>query len=128
MKTSYIVALSMLAGAALGAGAIQNLQAQGKGKAYVITELETLDAAAANAFTPVAGAAQAAGGGRSLRTAGGKVVSLEGAAAPSRVGLTEWDSIEQAQGFYKSKAWTDLSPQRDKAVKTIRRYVVEALN
>ena len=125
---SYIVALSMLAGAALGAGAIQGLQAQGKGKAYVITELETLDAAAANAFTPVAGAAQAAGGGRSLRTAGGKVVSLEGAAAPSRVGLTEWDSIEQAQAFYKSKAWTDFSPQRDKAVKTIRRYVVEALN
>ena len=125
---SYIVALSMLAGAALGAGAIQGLQAQGKGKAYVITELETLDAAAANAFTPVAGSAQAAGGGRSLRTAGGKVVSLEGAAAPSRVGLTEWDSIEQAQAFYKSKAWTDLSPQRDKAVKTIRRYVVEALN
>jgi uncharacterized protein (DUF1330 family) len=128
MKTSYIVALSMLAGAALGAGAIQNLQAQGKSKAYVITELETLDAAAANAFTPVAGAAQAAAGGRSLRTAGGKVVSLEGAAAPSRVGLTEWDSVEQAQGFYKSKAWTDLSPQRDKAVKTIRRFVVEALN
>ena len=46
----------------------------------------------------------------------------------SRVGLTEWDSIEQAQAFYKSKAWTDLSPQRGKAVKTIRRYVVEALN
>ena len=92
------------------------------------TELETLDAAAANAFTPVAGAAQAAAGGRSLRTAGGKVVSLEGAAAPSRVGLTEWDSIEQAQAFYTSKAWTDLSPQRGKAVKTIRRYVVEALN
>jgi uncharacterized protein (DUF1330 family) len=128
MKTKYTVALSMLAGVAIGVVAVEGLQAQGKPKAYVITELETLDPAAAPAFTPVAGAAQAAAGGRSLRTAGGKVVSLEGGAAPSRVGLTEWDSIEQAQAFYKSKAWTDLSPQRDKAVKTIRRYVVEALN
>jgi uncharacterized protein (DUF1330 family) len=128
MKTKYSVALSMLAGVAIGVVAVQGLQAQGKPKAYVITELETLDPAAASAFTPVAAAAQSAAGGRSLRTAGGKVVSLEGAAAPNRVGLTEWDSIEQAQAFYKSKAWTDLSPQRDKAVKTIRRYVVESLN
>jgi len=27
--------------------------------------------------------------------------------------------------FYKSKAWTDLAPQRDKAVKVLRRYAVE---
>jgi len=27
--------------------------------------------------------------------------------------------------FYKSKAWTDLAPERDKAVKATRRYVVE---
>jgi hypothetical protein len=27
--------------------------------------------------------------------------------------------------FYKSKAWTDLAPERDKAQKTIRRYIVE---
>jgi hypothetical protein len=30
-----------------------------------------------------------------------------------------------ALAFYKSKAWTDLAPQREKAQKTIRRYVVE---
>jgi hypothetical protein len=53
---------------------------------------------------------------------------LEGAAPPSCVGLTEWDTIEQAAAFYKSKAWTDLALQRDKAVQTIRRYVVEAMN
>jgi hypothetical protein len=27
--------------------------------------------------------------------------------------------------FYKSKAWTDLAPQRQKAVKVTQRYVVE---
>jgi hypothetical protein len=40
--------------------------------------------------------------------------------------ITEWNSLEQAEAFYKSKAWNDLGPQRDKAIKTIRRYVVEA--
>ena len=46
MKTAYTVALSLFAGAALGGAAIQGLQAQGKPKAYTISELETIDPAA----------------------------------------------------------------------------------
>jgi uncharacterized protein (DUF1330 family) len=128
MKTYYTVALSMLAGAALGAGAIQGLQAQGKAKAYTVSELETLDPAAQAAFTPLAQAALKAAGGRSFNTGGGKVVALEGAAPPKRVVINEWDSLDQAEAYYKSKAWTDLAPQRDKAIKTLRRYAVEAVN
>jgi uncharacterized protein (DUF1330 family) len=41
------------------------------------------------------------------------------------VAIVEWDSVDDAAGFYKSKAWIDLAPQREKAQKTIRRYVVE---
>jgi uncharacterized protein (DUF1330 family) len=41
--------------------------------------------------------------------------------------INEWDSLEQAQAYYKSKAWNDLAPERDKASKTIRRYIVEAV-
>jgi uncharacterized protein (DUF1330 family) len=59
---------------------------------------------------------------------GGKIVAMEGAAAPKRVAITEWDSLEQAQAFFNSKAWKDLAPQRDKATKTIRRYAVEVVN
>jgi uncharacterized protein (DUF1330 family) len=127
MKTRYTVALSMLAGIALGAAAIQGLHAQAKPKAYSVSELETLDAAANAAFVSRVQAAQQTAGGRNLRTGGGKIVALEGA-APKRVAITEWDSLEQAQAFYKSKAWNDLAPERDKALKTIRRYVVEATN
>jgi uncharacterized protein (DUF1330 family) len=127
MKTRYTVAVSMLAGIALGAAAIQGLHAQAKPKAYSVSELETLDAAANAAFVSRVQAAQQTAGGRNLRTGGGKVVALEGA-APKRVAITEWDSLEQAQAFYKSKAWNDLAPERDKALKTIRRYVVEATN
>jgi uncharacterized protein (DUF1330 family) len=63
--------------------------------------------------------------GRALRTLNGRVVSIEGAPAPKNVGIVEWNSVDDAVAFYKSKAWTDLAPQREKAQKTIRRYVVE---
>ena len=43
-----------------------------------------------------------------------------------RVAITEWESLEKAEAFFKSKAWTDLGADRDKALKTIRRYAVEA--
>jgi uncharacterized protein (DUF1330 family) len=107
---------------------MQGLHAQAKPKAYTVSELETLDAAALAAFGPAVQAAQKAAGGRPFRTGGGKVVAMEGAAAPKRVAITEWDSLEQAQAFYNSAAWKNLAPQRDKAAKTIRRYTVEAMN
>ena len=53
---------------------------------------------------------------------------MDGRPPPKRVAITEWDSLEQAEAFFKSKAWTDLGPDRDKAIKTIRRYAVEAVN
>jgi uncharacterized protein (DUF1330 family) len=118
----------MIAGAALGGAAIQGLHAQAKPKTYVITEIEPLDAAAQAAFTPLATAALTAAGGRSLRTAGGKITAMEGAAPPKRVALNEWDSVEQAQAYYNSKAWKDLAPQREKALQIVRRYAVEAMN
>jgi uncharacterized protein (DUF1330 family) len=127
MKTCYTVALSMLAGAVLGAGAIQGLQAQGKPKAYTVSETETLDPAAQKVFTPLAQSALKAAGGRTFNTAGGKVVAIEGAAPPKNAVINEWDSLDQATAYYKSKAWNDLAPQRDKAIKTVRRYAVEAV-
>jgi uncharacterized protein (DUF1330 family) len=126
MNSKFKIALAIIAGAALGAVAVQGLHAQAKPKTYVVTEIEPLDAAAAAAFSPLATAALTAAGGRSLRTVGGRIVAMEGAAAPKRVAINEWDSVEQAQAYYNSKAWTDLAPQREKAIKIIRRYAVEA--
>jgi hypothetical protein len=64
----------MLLGAALGSAATQGLHAQGKPKAYTVSELETLDAAT-NAMRPK-GSGCAAGCRRSLRRAHRKHVSL----------------------------------------------------
>src|SRR5215831_16385218 len=89
MKTRYTVALSMIAGAALGGVAVQGVHAQLTAKkAYTISELEVLDAQAAPGVAQRVQAAQAEAGGRNLRTGGGKVVGMEGPPPPNRVGLS----------------------------------------
>ena len=125
MKTRYTVALTLLGGIAIGAAAVQGLHAQAKLKAYSVSELETFDNAAQGAYLPSARQAIEAHHGKALRTVAGQVVQIEGAAPPKNVAIVEWDSLDDAVAFYKSKAWTDLAPQRDKSQKTIRRYVVE---
>jgi uncharacterized protein (DUF1330 family) len=125
MKTYYTVALSVLAGVALGGAAIQGLHAQATPKAYTVTELETLDAKAAADVAARVQKMQEGAGGRNFRTGGGKVTGMEGSPPPQRVAITEWDNVDKAQAFFKSKEWADLGPERDKALKTIRRYVVE---
>lgn len=39
--------------------------------------------------------------------------------------FVELDSVDDALAFYNSAEWKDMQPQRDKAYKVIRRYVVE---
>jgi uncharacterized protein (DUF1330 family) len=48
--------------------------------------------------------------------------------APKRVAISEWGSVEQAQAFLNSPSWMNLAPQRDKAQKTVRGYIVENAN
>jgi uncharacterized protein (DUF1330 family) len=127
MRIRYAVGLSLLAGVTIGAAAVQGLHAQAKPKAYTITELQTIDAKAAADFAKRISEVQMKAGGRNFRTGGGKVVGLEGPAPPQRVAITEWDSLEKAEAFWKSKEWMDLGPERDKALKTIRRYAVEVV-
>jgi uncharacterized protein (DUF1330 family) len=127
MKTPYTVVLSMIAGAALGGAAIQGLHAQAKPKAYQVTELEIIDEAAWQDFVKAVRASQQAASGRNLRTAKGKVVAFVGA-PPTNVGITEFDSLEQAVAYRNSQAFKDLDPQRNKAIKIVRQYTVEVEN
>ena len=127
MRTRYTVVLSMIAGAALGGAAIQGLHAQAKPKAYQVTELEIIDNAAWQEFVKAVRASQQAAGGRNLRTAGGKVVAFVGD-PPKRVGLTEFDSLDQAVAYRNSPGFKELDPLRNKAIKIVRQYTVEAEN
>jgi uncharacterized protein (DUF1330 family) len=98
MKTRYTVAMSMFAGAALGAAAIHGLHAQTKPPVYTVSEIQitNLDAYLKE-FAPVAQASIKAAGGKLI--AGGPGTSLEGAPPATRVTIQMWDSLEQA------KAW-----------------------
>jgi uncharacterized protein (DUF1330 family) len=127
MKTRYTVVVSMIAGAALAGAAIQGLHAQAKPKAYQVTELEIIDDAAWQDFVKAVRAAQQAASGRNLRTAKAKVVAFVGA-PPKNVGLTEFDSLDQAVAYRNSQAFKDLDPLRNKAIKIVRQYTVEVEN
>jgi uncharacterized protein (DUF1330 family) len=126
MKAQYTMGLTLVAGIAIGAFAMQGLHAQGaKLKAYSIGEIEPIGGATVStAYLDAARKAINNAHGRPLRTLNGRVVGIEGT-VPPRAAIVEWDSVDDAVAFYKSKAWTDLAPERDKTQKTIRRYVVE---
>ena len=128
MDTKFKFVLTAVAGVALGAVAVQGLHAQAKPKAYTVTELQTLDPKLAADVAARITKAQELAGGRNLKTGGGTVTAMEGSTPPQRVGITEWDNLEKAQAFFKSKAWNDLGPDRDKALKILRRYAVEVRN
>ncbi len=122
MDAKFRIVLAVVAGAAFGAAAVQGLHAQAKPKAYLVTESEVVDAAALAPYTAAIGAAQKAAGGRSFGTRG-KIVAVVGA-APKRVGLSEWDGLDQVQTYLNSDARKKLA--NGKVVKINRQYVVEA--
>jgi len=125
MKTRYTVALSMIAGAALGAAAIQGLHAQAKPRAYLVTESEVIDRPSVPPYDPaLASAIQAAGG----QWIGGppteKITAVLGD-PPKRFGVTEFESIDKAQAWLKSSGREAIAPKRDKAVKLVRQFIFE---
>jgi uncharacterized protein (DUF1330 family) len=126
MKTRYTVTVSMLAGAALGAAAVQGLHAQAKPAVYQVTEIEVLNQEAyVRDYVPKAQAAIKAAGGKFL-AAGGKTTSIEGDPPKSRVAIISWESIEKAQAYRDSAAFKEVVPLRDKLAK-FRAFAVEGL-
>ena len=125
MNTKSKIVITAVARAAFGAIAMQGLHAQAKPKAYMVTELEVIDAEANKAFTQAVRAAQQQASGRNLRTAYGKIVAFVGD-PPKHVGITEFDSLDQSVAYRNSQAFKDLDPLRNKAIKITRQYTVEA--
>jgi uncharacterized protein (DUF1330 family) len=124
VKTKYTVVLSMIAGIAIGAVAIQGLHAQSTAKAYVVTEIEVINQEAQAAYLPKVGEVIKSTGGTYLAR-GGKIVALEGE-APKRVTIVVYDSLEKAQASRNSPAWTALSADRSKAIKATS-FAIEGL-
>ena len=96
--------------------------------AFLCTESELLDQAALAAYIPPVRDALAAAGGRPavISSIGGKVIALVGE-APRNLVVSEWPSLAAAQAWLKSPELSAaLEPQRAKAYRVIRQYIVEA--
>src|SRR5262245_60485173 len=122
MKTRYAVALSMVAGVALGAAAIQGLHAQAQPKAYLVTESEILDRSAVPPYGSVLSPAMQAAGGHWV---GGGTQPTEKITAvvgdpPRRIGVVEFENRDKAQAWLKSPEREGIAPQRNKAIKITR--------
>ena len=125
MKTRHAVALSLLAGAALGAAAVQGLHAQAKPPIYYVAEIDVTDLEGWNKrLRPKAQALIKEMGGRVL--AGQNVTSLEGAPPKKRVAIQVWDSMDQIKAWRSSAKFKELQPLRDK-YGTARAFTVEGL-
>jgi uncharacterized protein (DUF1330 family) len=126
MKTRYFVALATLAGAALGALAVQGLHAEAKPSAYVVVAVRSIkDADAMNAVKEKASpAALAAAGGRYvIRT--NDITSLDGT-PPKRFVLIAFDSVEKAQAWHDSPAQKEVEQMRVKATDSLS-FLVEGV-
>jgi uncharacterized protein (DUF1330 family) len=131
MKTRYTVALSMIAGAALGGAAIQGLHAQAKSPVYYVAEIDVTNPDAyAKEYAPKAQAIIKAAGGKILAvggTAGGtKLTGFDGE-PPKRAVVQVWDSMEKIQAWRNDPEYKNLRKEVGDKYAKFRSYTIEGL-
>ena len=118
--------LAMLAGFGMGVIAVDQLHAQGRPPAYVISEIDVINADAyANEYVPLANKALAESGQKRLAS-GGKTIALAGAPPASRIVVSVFESLEKAQAAYSSPAYMEARKIGDQYGK-LRIFAVEGL-
>jgi uncharacterized protein (DUF1330 family) len=130
MKTRYTVLLSMIAGAAVGAAAIQGLHAQAKAPIYLITEIDVKDADKyGTEFAPRAQATIKAAGGKFIvigGTAGASakpITAIDGT-PPKRITIQVWESMDAMKKWYEGVDYQNAL-KIGKQYADFRRYAVE---
>ncbi len=126
MKTCVTIALSMLAGIAVGVAAVQGLRAQSKPPAYVIAEVEVTDqdGYAKEYLSRSVRSINEEGGGKFL-SRGGKAISIRGE-PPKRIVLFAFENIDRAQAAFASPGYAEAYAHGEKYAK-FRIYAVEGL-
>ena len=121
----YVIGISLVAGAAIGATAMQGLNAQARLVAYSVSEIEISDQAA---YTPISEILQAENKKMGAKTLarGGKIEVVEGT-APKRVVINQWPSMDDAKKFYSSPVVKKAFEDRKKFTSSQRTFIVEAL-
>jgi len=127
MKTRYTVALSILAGVALGAAAVQALHAQAKPIAYVVAEIDVTNPEPyEKQYVPIAAKAVTDGGGKYL-VRGGETAAMYGEPPKPRIAVMAFESMEKAQAAFNSSAYKEAKKVGDKYAK-FRVYAVEGVS
>jgi uncharacterized protein (DUF1330 family) len=121
----YSIGISLVVGAAVGAAAIEGLHAQAGLPAYSVSEIEVTDQAGYAPIATVLTAENKKAGGKQL-TRGGKVEVVEGA-APKRIVMSEWKSMDDAKKFYSSDIVKKAFEDRKKFSSGARTFIVEGL-
>jgi uncharacterized protein (DUF1330 family) len=126
MKTRSAAVLSLLAGLAIGAAAIQGLHAAARPPAYVVTEVGIGDLDAyLKEYLPVAEASIQASGGR-LIAGGQNILVLEGPARGTRVAISRFDSLDAVQAWRGSDRYREARKIADKYAR-FRSFAIEGL-
>lgn len=123
MKQYFLLGLAILAGAALGAAAVDRLHAQGKSGAYAVIEISELTKP--DDYRPIITkgpvAAKAFGGRYVIRT--GDITASDGT-PPKRIIIIGFDSMEKLKAWYASPAQKEVDAIQLKTSKS-RQFFVE---
>jgi uncharacterized protein (DUF1330 family) len=125
MKTYFGLAVAMLVGVAVGATAINRLNAQGTPGAYVVADIsEISDPQAFKKVIDDAPAVISAAGGRFIiRTE--NITALDGT-PPKRFSVIAFDNVEKARSWYNSPASKQLLDIQTRATKA-RFFIVQGM-
>jgi uncharacterized protein (DUF1330 family) len=119
--------LAMLAGAGIGAGAVEAIHAQTEPPVYYIAEIEVANLDGyLNEYVPRARANIQAFGGRVL-AAGTNVATIEGDPPKSRVAVLVWDGIESIQIWRSAPESREIQALGHKYAK-FREFTVEGIS
>ena len=101
MKAGYVIALSTLSGAVIGAAAVQTLHAQSKPPVFLVGLQDTSNVEGFNKeYAPIARQSIRNHSGRPL--AASVPIMIEGTAPAGRVAIIQWESVEQLKDWYNS--------------------------
>ena len=126
MKTRYTAALSVLAGLAVGAAAVETLHAQAEPPAYVVAEIEVTNLTPYDKeYVPAAMKAIAEGGGKYI-VRGGESAALYGEPPKGRIAIMVFENMEKAKAAFDSAAYKAAKKVGDKYA-NFRIYAVEGL-
>src|SRR3954471_21952280 len=126
MKTRLI--LLAVTTATLSLTSVPTLHAQQAslpGPAYYVADFEVTDREAIRSYSANVEATFAPCGGR-FTVRGGDPVPLEGQPPKGRLVVIEFDSMERAQAWYNSPAYSQLRPTRQSAGRS-NVYIVQGL-